>query len=122
MVFGSAKAVFSASGDAGENEEKPKSPEPIQLVEEPVVQEPVVDEPVVEEQAVEEKAFKEPTFEEPKNIECFTEQNIEETEVERVETPETPVTEVVELRSDLLKYLTFFSLSVDKKVVAKKRS
>lgn len=101
-VLGSAKAVFSASGDAGENEEKPKSPEPIQLVEEPVVQEPVVDEPVVEEQAVEEKAFKEPTFEEPKNIECFTEQNIEETEVERVETPETPVTEVVELQEEIV--------------------
>jgi len=79
-VLGSAKAVFS-SADAGENEEKPKSPEPVQLVEEPVV---------------EEQANEEPTFEEPEIIECFTEHKIKETEVERVETPETPASEVVE--------------------------
>jgi len=65
----------------GENEEKSKSPEPVQLVGEPVV---------------EEQANEEPTFEEPENIECFTEHKIKETEVERVETPETPASEVVE--------------------------
>jgi len=95
-VLSSAKAVFS-SGDAGDNEQQPKSPEPVQLVEEPVVEEPVVEEQTVEEpsveEVVEEQVIEEPTFEEPEIIECFTEQKVEEIEVERVETPETPVVE-----------------------------
>jgi hypothetical protein len=100
-VLGSAKAVFS-SGDAGENEQKPKSPEPVQLVEEPVVEEPVVEEPVVEEPLVEEPVAEEPVVEEPvveKSVvdEPVVEEPVVEEPVVEEQTVEEPsVKEVVE--------------------------
>jgi hypothetical protein len=90
-VLGSAKAVFS-SGDAGENQQKPKSPEPVQLVEEPVVEEPVAEEPVVEEPVVEKSVVDEPVVEEP----VVEEPVVEEPVVEEQTVEEPSVKEVVE--------------------------